>query len=476
MATTIWAQASPTSVSGYTTTAEGNATYGVYFTVAKSGTVQAIWFYSPVGGTYANNPTAIALYNSGGTQLALNSSPSWSVAGGNGWTRAAITSTAVSTGTTYVAVYYFGTAPTTQGYIYTGSSPAAWFPATSADGNITAPEESGSDLNGPYNNGSGIAFPGTNAGANLNWLADVEIAFAASFTPDEPLSAQVSPTWQRVFSRRLEVTESGDAPPSAVAVAGAVSALTLAAPAGSIEVDESVSGAVAALTLAAPAGSIEADEAVSGSAAALALAAPAGSVVAGTVIAGAVSALSLAAPAGTVDADGDVTGAPAGALSLAAPAGAASVFTPDEPAGAQVSRTWRKAYAPNLGRVAEFADPSPVSASVTGTPAALSLAAPAGAVAAGTIVAGATAALSLAAPAGTVSASSSVTGTPAALSLAAPAGTVSAAGNPSVAGATAALALAAAPGSVYSSTQVRNAASSPEVTMATTSTPAVSGG
>lgn len=203
--TTVWAQANPTGVTGYSTTAEGNGTYGMYFTVAKAGTVQAIWFYSPVGGGFPNNPTAIALYNSSGTQLAVNNSPSWSVAGGNGWTRATIAATAVSAGTTYVAAYYFGTNPTTQGFIFTGSSPAAWFPSTSADGNITAPQSNAGAANGPFNNGTGLTFPTTNNANNLNWLADVEIQFAATTGTEAPTPPAIP---HHLWHKLLEVAQT----------------------------------------------------------------------------------------------------------------------------------------------------------------------------------------------------------------------------------------------------------------------------
>lgn len=82
--------------------------------------------------------------------------------------------------------------------------------------------------------------------------------------------------------------------------------------------------------------------------------------------------------------------------------------------------------------------------SVTGQPAALALAAPAGSVSAGGIIAGATAAFTLAAPAGTVSASGGVAGIPAALTFTAPAGSVSA--GAAVQGATASLTLSAPAG------------------------------
>ncbi len=179
MSETIWSQASPTGVSGYATTTE-NGTYGVYFTVDAASTLTAIWFYSPSGAT--SLPTATALYSTtstptSGTLLASNSSPSWSGAAGSGWVRDnSFPATALSTGTIYVGAYYG--ASFKQGYIYTGAAPAAWFPSSSPSGLITAPEDITTTLycNAPYLNSSN-AFPSTAInGANINWLADVEVS------------------------------------------------------------------------------------------------------------------------------------------------------------------------------------------------------------------------------------------------------------------------------------------------------------
>ena len=179
VATTIWAQANPTGVTGYSTTAETNTTFGVYFTAAQAGTLQAIWFYSPSGST--DLPAEIALYAyTGQTLLSSNASPSWSGAAGSGWVRATLSTVALSSGTGYVAVYYTGPGTlTNQAYIYTGSSPAAWFPSTSADGNLTAPQATPAYNQAPYNTGS-FAFPAQYNGNNLNWLLDVEVSFSVT--------------------------------------------------------------------------------------------------------------------------------------------------------------------------------------------------------------------------------------------------------------------------------------------------------
>lgn len=178
MASTIWAQASPTGVTGYNTTSETSTTYGLYFTVARAGVCQALWFYSPSGS--ATLPAAVALYAyTGQTLLSFNVSPVWSGAAGSGWVRASLPAVTLSAGTGYVVAYYAGGGGLSQGFIYTGSSPAAWFPSTSADGNITAPQATPASNNAPYQSGGGLTFPTTYNGNSLNWLLDVEVNFVS---------------------------------------------------------------------------------------------------------------------------------------------------------------------------------------------------------------------------------------------------------------------------------------------------------
>jgi hypothetical protein len=188
---TIWGQANPTGVTGYTTASQGNNSYGLYFTVSQAGTLEAIWFYSPATGT--SLPSSVALYSTttgspgSGTLIVQNSSPSWSGAAGSGWVRTAVTATPLTAGTIYVAQYYVSSLGVLQGYLYTGSAPAAWFPSTSAGGHITAPEDVSSTTycNGPYLNGSD-AYPSSTITANVNWLLDVEVSFAAATPPPRP--------------------------------------------------------------------------------------------------------------------------------------------------------------------------------------------------------------------------------------------------------------------------------------------------
>ena len=180
MTETIWAQADPTGASGYATTTE-DGSYGLFFTVSVDTDLKAVWFYSPAGASAL--PSWTALYSTtnpgaAGTLVAQNNSPSWSGAAGSGWVRDdSFPSTPVSTGTDYVAAYYG--ASFLQGYLYTGSEPSAWFPATSGAGHITAPayvSNTSAGCNGPYLNGSkGCPYPGLN-GLNINWLADVEVS------------------------------------------------------------------------------------------------------------------------------------------------------------------------------------------------------------------------------------------------------------------------------------------------------------
>jgi len=113
-------------------------------------------------------------------------------------------------------------------------------------------------------------------------------------------------------------------------VTGAVSALALAAPAGSVSAGATVAGAVAGLTFAAPAGSVVTGISVAGQVAGLTFAAPAGSVSAGATVAGATAALTLAAPGGSVTAGASaaLTVSVAGSASFAFPLTAAGIPDP----------------------------------------------------------------------------------------------------------------------------------------------------
>ena len=176
---TIWSQADPTGVTGYSTTTEGvNNTYGLYFSVSKSTNLVAIWFYSRA--TATSLPTGTRLYDPSDESLvAHNDSPSWSGAAGSGWVKdTSFPSTPITGGKTYVAAYY-SSATLDQAYLYTGSQPAAWFPTTTDL--LTAPEDIDNTIdaahygsNGPYLNGDD-AYPVSQTSGNLNWLLDVEV-------------------------------------------------------------------------------------------------------------------------------------------------------------------------------------------------------------------------------------------------------------------------------------------------------------
>lgn len=195
MSETLFGQANPTGVSGYATTTE-NGSYGVYFTVTASCNLTAIWFYSPSGAT--SLPTSTALYSTAagtsGTLLAQNSSPSWSGAAGSGWVRDnSFPATAVSTGTTYVGQYYG--ASFKQGYLYTGSFPGPWYPATSSPSGlaVAGTQYFGGDSNAPYLNSSN-GFPASTLGAGVNWLCDVEVSLPVTL-PTAAMPPYQPPAW-----------------------------------------------------------------------------------------------------------------------------------------------------------------------------------------------------------------------------------------------------------------------------------------
>ena len=182
----IFGQANPTGVTGYNTTTETSTNYGVWFTVAEAGTLTAVWFYSHSGATTL--PTGTALFSQTGigssTLLGSNGSPTWSGAAGSGWVYdTGFPSTAVAAGTVYLATYFAGSGGLAQAYIFTGSSPAALFPTTSADGNITAPESEFSAMNGRNGGGTYTTLPNSSNANNLNWLADVTISFPSAAYP-----------------------------------------------------------------------------------------------------------------------------------------------------------------------------------------------------------------------------------------------------------------------------------------------------
>ena len=185
MSETIWSQADPTGVPGYALTSPSDETYGLYFTVNAACALTAIWFYSPSGSTSLPTWTALSTTTTGatGTLVAQDSSPSWSGAAGSGWVRDnSFPATLLSTGVSYVA-QYSGALIVSQAYLYTGATPAAWFPSSSPSGLITAPQylPATTNCNGPYAFALDT-FPTSTLGGNLNFLMDVECAVASAFT------------------------------------------------------------------------------------------------------------------------------------------------------------------------------------------------------------------------------------------------------------------------------------------------------
>jgi hypothetical protein len=217
----------------------------------------------------------------------------------------------------------------------------------------------------------------------------------------------------------IKLASGGGTP---VALTGAVAAVTIAAPAGTVatQVDIALTGAVASVTIGAPAGTVLAAGPISltGAVAAVTVAAPAGTVSATSPIAltGAVAGATTAAPAGTVALSVSLTASPA-SVGIAAPAG--TVTTQQNIA-------------------------------LTGAVAATSIAAPAGTAAFSVALTGAVAAISLSAPAGAVVAAGPVTltGDVASLTITAWAGTAVAGGPVTLSGSVATLAISAPPGYV----------------------------
>ena len=280
-----------------------------------------------------------------------------------------------STSTATVTITWSGTAPGTMrnGWQEFTSTVGSW----AVDGSLGDIDSAGTNtwvsltpagsgdlyFGFAYNNGT------ASAGSTSGYTYSVDghgngMAYNAACT-----SSAQAPVWAdstQAFGPMVLVRES-----AGTSVSGVVSALTLAAPAGSLEVDAARTGAVSPLALAAPAGSVASSSPVAGAVSPLALAAPAGSLEVDAARTGAVAPLALAAPAGSLEVDAPVAGA-VSALSLAAPAGSIQV-----------------------------------DAAVAGVVSALALMAPAGGVqSGGELIAGPVSVLTLAAPAGSVSASS----------------------------------------------------------------------
>lgn len=319
------------------TTGDLNVNYTVATEEALSQacTLNNVWFFSPAAAT--TFPTRCDVWDiSTGLPVASITSPAWltpsgssatpGVAGGpkGQWIKAAFTANTTAPAGDY-RVSAFNSAGTTD---------ASWSPKdaqTDYWGQTLTGAGSGGIVNGPVSApayvsaSSGFLYNLSNSGAtppyNGGSAAHAQgvfgqnpggtVQFPQLYAPVGAGSNQTQTYWLD-----LEVTPLNGA-------AGPVSALALAAPAGTISASPSVPASAAALALTAPAGSVSASSAVAGATAHLALGALAGAAAAGTVAGGNPAALAFAAAPGSVSASSAVTGVPA-VLALAARPGAPS--------------------------------------------------------------------------------------------------------------------------------------------------------
>lgn len=238
------------------------------------------------------------------------------------------------------------------------------------------------------------------------WLTYGDTTATADFALTAGLTTVLNP-WVELSGA---VTFGGGTP---VALTGAVAAVTLAAPAGTVstQTNAALTGAVGVVTVSAPAGSVatQANVTLTGAVGSVTIGAPAGTVATQGAVAltGAVSSASVAAPAGTVTTTTNValTTTPA-TMSVAAPTGTVAV-------GGSISLS---------GPVASVTLSSPSgtvstqrNVALSGPVAATTLAALAGTVATQQLVTltGAASSLSFAAPAGVVLIAANAAPTPA---------------------------------------------------------------
>ena len=157
--------------SGYAVESGSSGTPGLTFTVSANGSLQGIWQYSPSGVT--GRPTAIGVWNSSGTLLASNTSPSWSGAAGSGWIYAAFSSpVALTSGSTYTVGYFGNTTGSGSAFFAYQTSPT--WPGTVG---ILSATSTG---NGYSNTSSGaIAYPLSGTNYDFAFGIDVEVTSSA---------------------------------------------------------------------------------------------------------------------------------------------------------------------------------------------------------------------------------------------------------------------------------------------------------
>jgi hypothetical protein len=184
MTTTIYGESDPTGLSGFTITQESNATYAVAFTVAETGTLKRIGFYSPTGATTLL-PTKVGLFELDNTTPVINDDATWSGAHATGWIWSPVADTELTTGIVYLAAIFTDQA-FDQAFIYPD---VTLVPKTSDDGNITGlASDADMDVTHPYNNGGAdLTYPSTAPPGLLNWLVDVDIDFSAGGGGTDPV-------------------------------------------------------------------------------------------------------------------------------------------------------------------------------------------------------------------------------------------------------------------------------------------------
>jgi Domain of unknown function (DUF4082) len=211
-------------------------TMGVQFSVSQSATLTAIWFFSATGAAVL--PGTILLYAVSGTSLVHSETASWSGAAGSGWVQALFSSPpSLTASTNYKAAVAQSSAAnwysTTANYWSSGAGSGGI-----TNGPLSAPNNAGGDGGQATFNTSVPAYPNTSFNAGNYWV-DPQVT-----TGDVTVSGAVS---------ALALAAPAGTP--AITLPGPVAGLALAAPAGYPAVNP-VPGAVAGLTLAAPAGSV----------------------------------------------------------------------------------------------------------------------------------------------------------------------------------------------------------------------------
>lgn len=163
---TLYNQVTPSGVSYGSAT----GTFGTIFTLGKSASLTAIWYYS--GPSEAALPTECGIWDVASQAIVAgtdNNAPSWSGAAGSGWVKCAYNGSVVldTRADGYITTVQFSG---NKGYNTVA------FPFTS--GIITAPAaDVYSVTNAPYTLAGTFSFPST-SGGGLNWGADVEVTTA----------------------------------------------------------------------------------------------------------------------------------------------------------------------------------------------------------------------------------------------------------------------------------------------------------